>query len=269
LAWHDDLTGGVVDIFEFHGLLGILIVIGLATGTLTGLTGASGMSILISSLLLAGIEIRQVIGLTFVITFFNAAIALSAYWKHGHVDMRSGLLMATPATAAVLVGHGFSRSIDASWLTVAMTVCLFLIGLKFLASPEDKKETSVHKSASRGNVILLVVMGGLAGLVMGVMGGGGAVFIAAALMILLKMETKTAIGTSILIMGLAAIPGVVSHWQSQTINFSYAVAILASSIPAALLASSFANRVPTALVKRILGIYLVIISTLMCVRLFN
>ena len=46
----------------------VLVVIGLATGVLTGLTGASGMSILISTLLLAGAEIRQVIGLTFVVT---------------------------------------------------------------------------------------------------------------------------------------------------------------------------------------------------------
>ena len=59
-------------------LLGILTIVGLVTGSLTGLTGASGMSILISTLLLAGIEIREVIGLTFVVTLVNSGIALGS-----------------------------------------------------------------------------------------------------------------------------------------------------------------------------------------------
>ena len=37
----------------------ILVLIGVATGALTGLTGASGMSVLISALLLAGVEVQR------------------------------------------------------------------------------------------------------------------------------------------------------------------------------------------------------------------
>jgi len=252
---------------DIHEMLGILIVIGLATGVLTGLTGASGMSILISALLLTGIEIRYVIGLTFVITLVNAAISLGAYWKHGHVDARSGMLVAVPAIGAVLLGHVFSRSVESRSLTGVMVVCLFLVGAKFLVSPGDKGRADTAM-VGRRHVAWLVLMGCVAGFIMGVMGGGGAVFIGAALILLFKMEAKTAIGTSILIMGLAAIPGVVSHWLSGTIEVSLAAAILASSIPAALVASWFTNRIPTQLVKRLLGVYLVVISTLLMYRTF-
>lgn len=253
--------------FDFHGLLGILLVIGVATGVLTGLTGASGMSILISSLLLAGIDIRQVIGLTFVVTLVNATIAVGPYWKHGHVDARCGMLVAVPAIVMVMIGHAFSRSVETSWLTILMIVCLFLVGAKFLASPNDKERDAASPNA-RPNSFWLILMGCAAGFVMGLMGGGGAVFIAAALMLLFKMEAKTAIGTSIFIMGLAAVPGVVAHWRSETIEISFAVAILASAIPAAFGASWYANRIPTPLVKRLLGVYLVVISTVMLVSKF-
>lgn len=252
---------------DFNGLFGMLIVIGLATGVLTGLTGASGMSILISALLLAGIEIRQVIGLTFVITLVNAAISLGAYWKHGHVDARSGVLVAAPAIGAVMLGHAFSRSVEPGSLTGVMVVCLFLVGVKFLVASNDEGQAAVA-TVERPHFAWLLLMGCVAGFAMGIMGGGGAVFIGAALILLFKMEAKTAIGTSILIMGLAAIPGVISHWFSETIEVSYAAAILASSIPAAFAASWFANRIPTPLVKRLLGVYLVIISTLLLYRTF-
>lgn len=258
-------------LFDFDGLFGILILIGLVTGLLTGLTGASGMSVLISALLLAGIEIRQIIGLTFVITLVNALIAVGSYWKHGHLDVRSGVLVAIPAIGAVLVGHTFSRSVETDWLTGLMLVCLFAIGVKFLASREDaernleKQDQTAH---SIGNLWALVTLGSIAGFIMGVMGGGGAVFISIALIIGFKMETKTAIGTSILIMGLAAIPGVLSHWRSETIHASYAVAILASSIPSAFAASWFANKISQRRVKQLLGVYLVSISTLLVFRTF-
>lgn len=256
-----------MNVFDFHGLLGILFMIGLATGTLTGLTGASGMSILISALLLAGVEIRQVIGLTFVITLANAAISLGAYWKHGHVDARSGVLTATFAIGAVMLGHVFSRWVEAGTLTGVMVVCLFLVGAKLLVSPQEPQQADLE-TVGRPHFALLILTGCVAGFVMGIMGGGGAVFIGAAFILLFKMEAKTAIGTSILIMGMAAIPGVVFHWLGETIEVSYVVAILASSIPAAFAASWFANRVPTPLVKRLLGVYLVVISTLLLYRTF-
>ena len=58
------------------------------------------------------------------------------------------------------------------------------------------------------------------------------------------------------------------HSFSETIKISYAVAILASSIPAALIASWFAHQISKQLVKRLLGVYLVVISTLLLCRTF-
>ncbi|MEK6233363.1 MAG: sulfite exporter TauE/SafE family protein, partial [Planctomycetales bacterium] len=232
-----------LDALDMDGLLGILIVIGLATGTLTGLTGATGMSVLISGLLFAGIEIRQVIGLTFAVTLGNAAVSIGAYWKHGHVDARVGLLTAAAAMATVMLGHAVSHSVKSDALTGVMIACLFLVGVKFLIPSRDqeqsnieppnidspKVESSTVEPAARPWAAGLILMGCGAGFVMGIMGGGGAVFLGAAFILLFKMEAKTAIGTSILTMGLAAIPGVAFHWFSGTIDVSHAAVILAAS----------------------------------------
>ena len=56
-----------------------MILIGALTGVLTGLTGASGMSVLISGLLLAGLDVREVIGLSFAVTFCNTLVATPPY----------------------------------------------------------------------------------------------------------------------------------------------------------------------------------------------
>ena len=151
---------------------------------------------------------------------------------------------------------------------MVMVVSLFAIGIKFLLAPEEKIESDANGgSSSSPDAFPLVMLGVVSGLVMGVMGGGGAMFIGIALIVLLKFETKTAIGTSILIMGLAAIPGVVSHWRGGTLPWNYALVILSCSIPATACGSWFANRISARDVKRLLGCYLVVIAPILLYRI--
>lgn len=263
------LRNRLIDTLSDFWLFVILAATGLATGTLTGLTGASGMSVLISMLLLAGIPIREVIGLTFVITLVNSVIASGFYWRHGRVDVRSASFVALPAMASVLVGNMFSQTVKSNALTMVMAVSLFSVGIKFLLAPEEKTVSRSNGGSSPSkNAILLISLGLVTGILMGVMGGGGAMFIGIALIVLLKFETKIAVGTSILIIGLAAIPGVVLHWHGGTLQWTDAFVILSCSIPATVCGSWFANRISARDVKRLLGCYLVVIAPILLYRTF-
>jgi len=243
----------------------MLAGIGVATGTLTGLTGASGMSILISLLLLAGVDIRQVIALTFVVTLVNALFAVGEYWKHGNVDRRVAALVGIPAALLVPGGHQLGGALQPEVLTGVMVVFLFGVGLRLLKSPGEP-EPKEGASGLSPRIWPLLVLGPVLGVIMGITGGGGGVFMAAVFILLLGMPTRAAIGTSVLIMGIAAVPGVVAHSAGHTLPWVYAAAIVLPSIPAALASSRLANRIRPATVKRILGTYLVLISPLLAAK---
>ena len=108
-------------------------------------------------LLLAGIPIREVIGLTFVITLVNSVIASGFYWRHGRVDVRSASFVALPAMASVLVGNMFSQTVKSNALTMVMAVSLFSVGMKFLLAPEEKTVSRSNGGSFRSsNAILLI-----------------------------------------------------------------------------------------------------------------
>lgn len=242
----------------------LLFGIGIATGSLTGLTGASGMSILISLLMLAEVDIFHVIGLTFVVTLVNASVSVWQYWKHGNVDHRVAWFVAFPAVLAVLLGHLLAGQFWPGVLSGVMVVFLFVAGVRFLISSDD--DADGHITCVPPPAWLLIVLGSILGLIMGIMGGGGAVFIGVVLIILFRMPAKTTIGTSVLIMGVAALPGVTAHALSHTMRWGYALAIIVPSMPAAWIASRAANRVRAVTIKRCLGVYLVIISVVLTAR---
>jgi uncharacterized membrane protein YfcA len=147
----------------------LLVGIGIATGSLTGLTGASGMSILISLLMLAGVDIRQVIGLTFVVTLANASVTVWQYWRHGNVDRRAAWLVALPAVLAVLLGHLFAGHFRPGVLSGVMVLFLFVAGIRFLTSA-DEPDADENSTRGRPPAWLLIVLGSIIGLIMGIMG---------------------------------------------------------------------------------------------------
>ncbi len=238
-------------------LLAVFALIGAFTGTLTGLTGASGMSLLISALLLVNVDIRNIIGLTFVVTVANAAASIGPYWRSRNIDFRVALISALAIAVTVPVGHLFSGKVDNSWLKILMTVALMIIGLKMLL-PSGKSEE--HSSDARINVWFLIPFGLVTGCIMGVTGGGGGVLIATFLIIVMAMPTKVAIGSSILIMGISAIPGVVLHTIDGTATWGVALIVMTTSALAAFFSARFSNQVSGYHVKRILGGYLVVSS---------
>lgn len=241
-----------------------LIGIAVATGALTGLTGASGMSILISGLLLAGLDIREIIALTFVVTLANGISSAIPYARRGLVDRRLVITVGLAATVGVYPGYVISDWVSESLLKWTILSGLFLAGIKLLWKPQASPDQSQDKVAySVGKEISL---GFLFGLVMGMLGGGGGIFIAVALIFVVHLPAKSAIGTSIAIMALAAIPGCLLHGFKGNIPWSIAAIVIPISFAVAFVSARFGRKIPEAFVKRGLGVYLVTIFFIMLIK---
>ena len=238
-----------------------LLTIGLITGVLTRLTGASGMSILISGLLLTGMGVRDIIGLTFAVTFVNAVAAIGPYVRNGHWDRRVTWAMGFPAFLAVLLGNGLGQSASSDLLTGIITVALFGAGIRFL-KPRSTPVDDVPLPR-RAPIAVLMIAGLLIGAIMGVLGGGGSIFISLLLIFGFRLPVRNALGSSIIIMGLAAIPGIVLNFNQGSLDPEYAVLLIIPRAISSFLASKLANRVPERVIERVLGVYLVVISLLL------
>jgi uncharacterized membrane protein YfcA len=247
----------------------VLIAIGLVTGLLTGLTGASGMSVLVSALLLIGMDIRDVIGLTFAVTLVNALGAIGPYIRREQWDQQLVLAISLPAVAGVFIGNTFGRGVPSSGLTGFMAAALLAVGIKFLVQPGKRTATEHEAKPPRGNLATFVVMGLGIGVVMGVMGGGGSIFISLALVIGFRYPLRIALGSSILIMAIAAVPGILLNLQQAHLDVSDAVSLVIPGGLAALIGSRIANRISERAIFRLLGSYLVIVSSWLLVRLWG
>jgi uncharacterized protein len=114
------------------------------------------------------------------------------------------------------------------------------------------------------NILLFIIIGVVAGTLMGVMGIGGGIVIVPALVYLAGFSQTAAIGTSIAILlpplGLAA---AIEYYRNGHIDIKAAIIIASIMILTSWISSRFAVKINPSYLKIIFGSFIVIIGVYM------
>ncbi len=113
-------------------------------------------------------------------------------------------------------------------------------------------------------ILILVLIGLVAGIFSGLIGIGGAIIIIPALIYFLGMDQYSAQGTSLGIM-LPPI-GILAAWsyyKAGALNFQYAMIIAASFIIGGYIGSKFALNIPINILRKVFAILLAVIAVKM------
>lgn len=117
------------------------------------------------------------------------------------------------------------------------------------------------KTMAASTVIILILIGLLAGIFSGLIGIGGALIIIPALIFILHMDQYTAQGTSLAIMlppiGLLA---AYNYYKAGALNLQYALIIAAAFFVGGYLGSKFAVSIPIETLRKIFAIVLIAIA---------
>jgi uncharacterized protein len=144
--------------------------------------------------------------------FLNGIAALSAaiiYFRKRMIDLKTALPLLLSSTLAAPLGAMLVGVIDRRRFSAIMALVILLAALRMIFSGKIEAPSSVISNRSR-------ILGGSAiGLFTGLMGGllgiGGGVFIVPLLIYVLKMPTKAAAATSIFIVMFPSFSGFVAH----------------------------------------------------------
>jgi uncharacterized membrane protein YfcA len=167
-------------------------------------------------------------------------------------------MIGIPACGAVFAGNLIGRSTPSKWLTIIIIISLFAAGIRFLRG--TGRSGSREGDPRQVPPWVLCLVGLVIGTIMGIMGGGGSIFISLLLIIGLRLPVRTALGSSIIIMGLAALPGIAINYHQAHIDPAHAACLIIPGAIAAVLAARLAHLVSERRIEQVIGIYLVAIS---------
>ncbi len=189
-------------------------------GISLGLIGGGG-SILTVPILVYVMGVNPVLATSYSLFIVGSTSLVGAVnnYRKGFVDIKTALLFGLSSVTTVFITRHFIMPaipevlINTKYLHLtqsAATMILFalLMLLASIAMIRGKKDAIHARTTSNKNeVIKLLWYGILIGLVTGFLGAGGGFLLIPALVIILKMPMKYAIGTSLLIIALNSLVG--------------------------------------------------------------
>lgn len=119
-------------------------------------------------------------------------------------------------------------------------------------------------------ILILVVIGILAGILSGFVGIGGGVIIVPALVYALSMTQHEAQGTSLFILLLpVGILAVNNYWRTGNINWKFGLIVAITFVIGGYIGSKIALRISPAVVKLIFGVLMAYVSFRMILSGYN
>ncbi len=108
-------------------------------------------------------------------------------------------------------------------------------------------------------------IGLVSGVISGLCGVGGGIIMVPAMVFLLKLDTKIAIGTSLAVIIPTAISGTVKHYNQGNVDLKIAALLIPTAILGAWLGAQFAESLPQATLKRVFGGLLLLVGVKMLI----
>jgi uncharacterized membrane protein YfcA len=233
----------------------VTVGLGFAMGVLSGLFGVGGGVISQPGMRLLGMEPLMVIGTALPVIIPGAASGTRRYlrerlirWPAVAATVPAGLVAAVAGSAAAehVPGDGH--------LLQLLTAALLLLSSYRMgrATPPvppheplaetDAPEAPESPPDGTGSVTRFASIGVVAGGLSGLLGIGGGVIMVPAFVHFARMEVKSAIATSLVCVGLFAIPGSIAHALLGHVDWRVAAALIVGVIPGARVGANLAIR---------------------------
>ncbi len=186
-----------------------------------------------------------------ILNVLVASIGSFQYWQAGHFSWRLFWPFAIAAVPLAFVGGYLNLPIH--WFKVLVGLVLLFSALHFFIKATPDADT---RPPSRG---MAVAVGGGLGLLAGLTGTGGGIFLTPLLIFLRWARTKTAAATSALFILVNSVAGLAGNFSATRFLPAFAAAFAAAAVAGGVLGSSLGSqRLDVVLIKRLLAAVLTI-----------
>lgn len=233
----------------------LAVVFGAVIGLSLGLLGAGGSILAVPALVYGvGQPLQTAIPTSLAVVALSSLGGLVPRGRRTAVQWPIALVFGAAGTPAAFAGAALGKLFPQRWLLLAFAVLMVVVAVRMLRGGESRsgacrtRDGGVHW---RSCLPKSLAAGAAVGLLTGLFGVGGGFVIVPALTLLLGLEAQQAVATSLLVVLINSIAGLVAH-AGATGGLDYTVLLLfaGASMIVSMAAARMATKLPTATVRR-------------------
>ena len=245
----------------------LTLLLGLVTGVLSAMFGVGGAIVSNPGVRALGAAPLVAVGTTLPSILPGAVSGTIRYQREGLVDWQMVVWVSAAGLLAVIGGSLLSHAVPGDGhlllLTIAVLLAFTAWRTAFAGPPEDGErgnpapevETARIRSGWRPAAVGLA-----AGLLSGLLGIGGGVVMVPAFSELLRLPLKSAIATSLVCVGVFAVPATVVHAMLGDVDWRLAILLTIGVIPGARLGAGLTIRAGERRLRLTVGLFLAVVA---------
>jgi uncharacterized protein len=214
----------------------LAILVGLSLGAL----GSGGSIITIPVLVyVAGVPAENAVGMSLVIVGTTSFVGALLHLRRGNVAVKPGVLFAITGMVGSYAGSTGTHLLSRRSLMLLFALIMLIVGIRMWRSTVGNLEKGDF------NALRCLGVGFAVGLLTGFLGIGGGFLIVPALVLFAGLDSRTAVGTSLVVIALNSSTGVLGQLRFASIDWplltGFLVFALGGMVVGALLASTLAE----------------------------
>lgn len=238
--------------------LALVVLVGAGIGFLGGLLGKGGSALATPFLMALGIPPVVALAAPLPATVPGALVAARRYRRLGLIDRDVLIWSLIAGLPATVIGAIATRWVDAHLLVLVTDAVIVGLGVRMLARPAGEADADAHEQATRGRIVAVAVVTGLAA---GLLANSGGFLLAPLFVAVLGLGIKSAFGTSLAVATVLAVPGTLVHLSLGHLDPWVVVAFAVGSVPLSGLGAKVALRTDPARLERGYGLVLVLLGS--------
>lgn len=231
------------------------LVIGFGIGGSLGLLGGGGSILTVPALVyLVGQTPQVAVTTSLAIVGANSVLGALFHRSQGTLNWRVALVFGGTGMVVSYFAAGLSKQVSPSLLMVAFALLMLLVGILLVR----QKPSPLHKPEIEQLKLWKVLVGGAGvGLLTGILGVGGGFLIVPALVMLIGMPMHQAVGTSLVVIAMNSLAGLLGHLSGITLDVPLITVFITAGLMGTFAGARLSRRVDAGLLRKAFAIFVI------------
>ncbi|MFN6962684.1 MAG: sulfite exporter TauE/SafE family protein [Pyrinomonadaceae bacterium] len=239
------------------------LVLSAAIGLSLGLIGGGGSILTVPILVyFLGVGPHSAVAMSLAVVGATSLFGTYLHWRVGNVDLSGGSLFGITGVAGALVGSPLTRLVSPEVLLLIFGVLMLVVASVMLLG----RRRQVEDVPREAHPVKAAAAGAGVGVLTGFLGVGGGFLIVPALVLFGGMTMKKAIGTSLLVIFLNCVAGLVGHVSQGVLDWRLMSAVLALSVGGAAAGTLLSHRLEAHRLQRLFAILVLTVAVFLIAK---
>lgn len=237
------------------GLL-LVPVLGFVIGLVLGLLGGGGSILTVPALVyVIGQPPQVAISASLVIVGANSMLGALFYRSNGLLNWRVAFLFGGIGMVTAYFAARLSNLFAETLLLIMFAVLMLVVGLLMIFRNNMGQDSTAQQTEPTLTIIL--ASGAVVGALTGLLGVGGGFLIVPALVMLVGLPMRQAVGTSLVIIAMNSVAGVIGHLDHLSVDLSLVVLLVGGGLVGTFVGSRLTRYIQPQQLRRIFAIFII------------